>query len=367
MNILILSTHFNTGGITSYILTLAQGLSRKGHNVYVATSGGNMVAELVAAGVKHVSYDIKTKSEVSPKIFLALPKISRFIKEKKIDVIHAHTRVTQVTAAMLCRLTGTPYVTTCHGFYKKRLSRKLFPCWGAETVAISEAVRDYLIRDYRLADSKVCLIHAGVNPHMFLQVDEGVKRQRRQQYNLGGEPLIGIIARLTEEKGHRFLIEAMKQIVKEIYNAHLLIVGRGRIEKDLKEAVDLAGLNNCIHFYPVVNQTTEILPLLDVFVLPSLDEGFGLSILEAQAAGLPVVASRVGGVPDLIKDGETGILVAHQDIDGLAKAVIEILKDKKRAKELGSNARRFVEEEFSVGQFVEKTLGVYTAALKIHE
>src|SRR3989338_9757929 len=163
MKILFLSTHFNTGGITKYILTSAKGLVKKRHEVYVATSGGSIVTDLNAMEIEHIAIPIRTKSELNPRIYFALGKLSRLVKEKNIDVIHTHTRVTQVMGALLSRLTGRPHVATCHGFYKLRLSRRLFPCLGQGTIAITEAVRRHLVSDFGLPENKIFLIHSGLD------------------------------------------------------------------------------------------------------------------------------------------------------------------------------------------------------------
>ena len=363
MNILFLTTHFNTGGITSYILTLAKELRKKNHNVYVVTSGGNMVVKLSPLGIGHLTLDIRTKSELSPKIYGNLGKLIRFIREKNIDIIHTHTRVTHVAGAILKRLTKKPQVTTCHGFFKPRLSRKLFPCWGDAVIAISEAVSEHLTEDFRLNRKKVFLIPNGIDLSDFPLIDEATKKQKRQAFNLCDEPVIGIIARLSDVKGHSILISAMQDVVAEIPRAVLLVVGEGKLEESLKKTVSELKLTNNIRFYPLVDKTTEVLPLLDVFVMPSLQEGLGLSVMEAQAMAIAVIGSRVGGIPSLIDDGKTGLLVTPGDTKALSRAIIELLRNKNKAREMGLAARKFIEREFSSDKMVEKTLDCYKQVL----
>ena len=359
MNILILTTHFNTGGITSYILTLTKGLQEKGHKVYVTTSGGNLVEELLTTGAEHREVNIRTKSELNPKIYFALISLCQLIKEKNIDIVHTHTRITQVMGTLLSKITKKSHVTTCHGFFKRRLARRIFPCWGDCAIAISEAVQNHLINDFGVDTKKVFLIHSGLDLTKFEPVSEEVKKQKRREFNLNDGPVIGIIARLSDIKGHDILILAMKRVVEKIPNANLLIVGEGKFEDYLKKMVHDFHLKNNVRFYPVVNRTAEILSLLDIFVMPSLQEGLGLAVMEAQAMGLPVIASRVGGIPRLIKDGETGLLVVPQDVIGLSEAILFFLNDKTKAQQIGENARKFIHNEFSADKMVEKTLQVY--------
>ena len=117
MNILFLTTHFNTGGITSYILTLGEALVKSGHKVWVASSGGKDVARLELAGMRHVQINIRTKSEISPKLGLSFVPLKDLIQKEGINIIHAQTRVTQVLGFFLSRLIGVKMVTTCHGFF----------------------------------------------------------------------------------------------------------------------------------------------------------------------------------------------------------------------------------------------------------
>jgi len=160
-------------------------------------------------------------------------------------------------------------------------------------------------------------------------------------------------------KGHKTLISAMKKVIEKIPDAKLLIVGEGKIEGELKSLASDLYLEESVHFYPIVNDTPSVLSLLDCFVMPSLQEGLGLSIMEAQAMALPVVASRVGGIPSLIKDGKTGFLVTPANEEELSRALIDCLMNKEKAKTVGRAARRFIEENFPAGKMAEATIEIY--------
>ncbi len=366
MNVLFLTTHFNTGGISIYVKTLAKEFKKRGHVPLVVSAGGEMVETLSSLGVEHVTMDIKTKSELSPKIYRALGKLSRLIRERKVDVVHAQTRVTQVMGTFLARMTGRPYVSTCHGFYRPKFFRKIFPCWGQGVIAISIPVVDHLRRDLNVDANKITLIHTGLDIHDFPPITEEIREKRLREMNIVGRPVIGIIARLVDIKGHDVLIKVMKNIVARYPAAKLLIVGQGKRETYLKQLVSYLGLQEHVYFYPVVNKTATMLSLLDIFVMPSLEEGLGISIMEAQAAGLPVVASRVGGIVNLIEEDKTGVLVEPGNVDELSRAVIRLLADPMKAQEFGRRARIFIEEKFSASQMAEATLRFYTAHIKDH-
>ncbi len=364
MKILFLTTHLNSGGITSYLRTLTKGLIARGHQVFIASSGGDMEQEFLSLGAQLKTLNIKTKSELDPRIYLALIPLINLIREHHIDVIHAQTRITQVMGRCLQTLTGKPFVTTCHGFFKTRFFRKKFPFWGKRVIAISEPVKLHLQQDFLVVEQNICLVDSGLDITDFPLVDEATKKINRKKWDLGEEPAIGIIARLSDVKGQDILIPAMKEVLQKIPKAKLLIVGEGKMETMLKDLVMTLNLHEHVKFYPIVNRTTEALSLFDVFVMPSRQEGLGLSVMEAQASGLPVVASNVGGIPTLIKDGQTGLLVEPENVHQLAQAIIKVLEDKNLAQRLGQQARSFIMQNYSSQKMVEKTIACYESVIK---
>jgi glycosyltransferase involved in cell wall biosynthesis len=359
MNILFLTTHVNTGGITSYLLTLGTGLVKEGHKVLVASSGGDCVCRFQDAGVRHVKINIRTKSEVHPKVLLALPALRRLVSEENINIIHAQTRVTQVLGYALGLGGGVKMVTTCHGFFKPRWFRKMFPCWGQAVIAISKPVERHLNKDLGVALNKIHLIANGIDLNDFVMTDEGKRRRMRQQWNIGEGKIIGVIARLSDVKGISILIKAIPLVLKEIPSARLLIAGQGPEESNLRKLTQDLSLSAYVRFENTIGQTADLLPVFDVFVMPSLMEGLGLSVIEAQACGIPVVASRVGGLVDLIQDGSSGYLVSSGDEKLLAGRIIEMLNNPDKAMAMAQQARRNVEQHFSASRMVTETIKIY--------
>ena len=368
MNILILANHFNAGGISNYVFNLAHGLKARGHKVIVGSSGGEWVGRLEERGLKHICLSLRTKSIISPKLFLAYFALKRIIKEEKIELIHSQTRVTSVLACRVSRKTGVPFISTCHGFFMPRWERLAFPCWGKMVIAISAAVREHLIRDFRVKLERIRLVHNGIDVNINLQpstIDHRLSTQElKLSYGLKDGPVAGIIARLSEVKGHKYLIMAMKSVIEKIPDAQLLIVGEGKIQKELESLADKLGIGEKIRFIPAVSDTSGPLSAMDVFVMPSLQEGLGLSIMEAMLFGVPVAASEVGGIPSLVKDGITGILVKPEDSDGLALAIIDLLKNKEKASAMALAAKELIIREFSLEKMVEQTERVYFECLK---
>ena len=359
MNILLMANHFNTGGITSYLLNLSSGLSGKGHKVLVASANGNCVPLVQVSGVRHAALDIRVKSEAHPKLWLAIPYLARLIQEEQIDIIHVNTRVTQVMASIASRLTGRPFVSTCHGFFKPRLSRRVFPCWGRGVIAVSNGVRDHLINDFKLDAGKVYLIPNGIDTAQFA-VDSKTERPiKRRQWGAEGNPIIGIIARLSGVKGIDVLINAFPLVLAEFPQCRLWIIGEGSEKEYLQGLVENKGLSGRVRFEPIVNRSADILPIFDVFVMPSLQEGLGLSVMEAQAAGIPVIVSDVGGLPDLVEDNKTGMLFPSGQSDVLAGRIIDVLKQPRKANAMAEAARLRVNKEFSLEHMTTRTLNFY--------
>ncbi len=368
MKVLQITTHLNIGGISSYTLTLAAGLKRRGHNVYVASSGGELIPDFTACGITHLALPIKTKSEISYKLFISKFKLAKFIKEKNIDILHANTRVTQVLSWLIQRSLGTPYISTCHGFFKRRIFRRIFPCWGDMVIAISESVREHLIRDFGVAEEKIKIIHNGIDVDKFTVCDvHQSTADAKKKLGLGKGAVIGIVARLSEEKGHAYLIEAMQAVIAEIKDAQLLIVGEGKMREKLINLTKSLGLEKYIFFFPSVRDTREVLSAMNLFVLPSTKEGLGLALMEAMASGLGVVGSDIGGIKSLIQDGYNGLLTRPKDARDLSRAILELLKHPDKARSFSSQARAFIEQNFSQEKMALETERVYLECLGVRD
>ncbi len=149
MNILHLTTHLNVGGITTYILRLVRPLKKLGVETFVLSSGGDCSQQFAERGARVFELPIRTKNELHPRLYLQLPAVQRLIRENKIDLLHAHTRVTQVMSFWLHKTMGIDFVATSHGYYKRRLGRRILPAWGHCTIAISQGVADHLAKDFK--------------------------------------------------------------------------------------------------------------------------------------------------------------------------------------------------------------------------
>jgi glycosyltransferase involved in cell wall biosynthesis len=363
MNILYLTNHLNIGGITSYVLTLGSGLKQKGHNIYVASSGGQLLPQFKDLGIVYLPIPIKTKNEVSLKIILSLFKLLSVIKKNDIKLLHSNSRTTQVLGCLLNRFTGIPHISTCHGFFKKRFSRKIFPCWGQKVIAISEQVKEHLIKDFKVEEKNIVVIHNGIDVRKYRVQSTEYRVQKKRDLGLSAGPVVGIVARLSDVKGHIYLIEAMKIVLNTLPNTQLLIVGEGKMKEELKNRVNSGGIQKNVFFIPAVTDTKDVLQVMDLFIMPSLKEGLGLALMEAMALGLAVVGSDVGGIRSLIQDGINGLLAKPADSQDIARAILELLQDNNKRDTLGKEAQNFICRNFSQEKMVAQTEEVYLECL----
>lgn len=364
MKILYLVNHLNTGGITSYILTLSSGLVKMGHNISVASSGGEMLFRLGEEKIAHYAVPLKTKNELSPKIIISALILSKIIKDNAIDIVHSQSRTTQVLGCLLARMTGVKHIFTCHGFFKRRLSRLLLPCWGDRVIAISRQVEEHLASDFNVPPERISLVCNGVDPERFIPVSKAFKQESKRKIGLRPDRVVGILARLSDVKGHRYLIEAMKSVVAVYPDTQLLIAGEGKMEEELRGLVSSLGIAGNVIFISNSTDTKDIISAIDIFVLPSLEEGLGLALMEAMSMGLAVIGSEVGGIKTLIKSGVNGLLVKPKDCQGIARAVIDLISDPDKALRLGEQARRYIVDEFSCENMVAGTEEVYLKVLE---
>ena len=364
MKVLHVSTHMNIGGIGNYVLSLSSALKNKGVSVITASSGGSLEGEFLKLGIPHKKIGIDTKFEFGPKVLFSVPALCRIIREEKVDIVHAHSRVSQVASRLASSLTKVPYLTTCHGFFKKR-ARGIFDTWGVKVVAISDYVKRHLMDDLGVAEDRIKLIYSGVDAGRFARkFSDEEKRELKRSLGLSDDgPVIGTIGRLSPVKGQKFIIEAMRDVVKEFRGAQILIIGSGPEEAALKELACSAGLQDAVRFVSSCPDTHKFLSIMDIFVFPSIKEGLGIALLEALASERACVASDVGGIGDIIKDKANGILVPVGDIDAIAGAVISLLRDPDTRREMGRRGRKLIEEKFLLTSMADKMIELYGTVL----
>lgn len=364
MKVLQLNTHMNVGGVPNYIYTLSKALRPLGVESVIASSGGDLVTELERARITHFRIDLKTKSELSPKVLVSAFAVGKLVRAEGVDVIHAHTRVAQVVALIVSKATGVPVVTTCHGYFKTR-ARKIFDTWGRRVIAISSPVKDHLIKDLGVDESRISLVYSGVDPDRFARDHSADEiRAIKKSYGLLDAPVVGHIGRLSSVKGQKFLVEAMKEVIASRPDAQLFIIGNGPEEEALFHLARSLGINKSCRFIDSDLDTHKLLSAMEVFVFPSIKEGLGIALLEALSAGRACVASDIGGISDIIESGRNGILTDVGDVKAISAAILKLISDEKLRKELGGNGRQTVKDRFSLDGWARGVRKVYEDVVK---
>ena len=319
------------------------------------------IAALETVGVKVVCFAIR--ADIDPPL---LWRLARFLRARRPDIVHTHLIHGDLYGTLAARLAGvSAAVSTKHN--DNAFRQRSFYAWLNRALArrqdriitISHHLKRFCIEVEGLPEEKIVPIHYGLDSHAFLQADGGGDDLRATFGISPDVPLIGVVGRLTEQKGHRYLLEAFSQVIASLPSAHLLVAGDGKLRSALERQVARLRLMHHVTFAGWRQDVAQVMSTMDVLAMPSLWEGFGLVLLEAMAASRPIVASRVSAIPEIVAHGETGLLVPPQDVESLARALLALLSEPSRAHEMGQRGRRRLKEHFSVARMVEQTQAVY--------
>ena len=359
MKVLQIIPELKSGGVERGTVDLAKYLTKHGHQAVVVSAGGPLVGELTAAGVTHYTLPVHRKSPFS--MLYSARVLTKIIRKEKADVLHARSRVPALVALLAARRTHVPFITTCHGFYNKHpLSRPMG--WGKFVIVASNIIGKRMRDDFGVPHEKIRLVPRGVNLEEF-EWRPGSAAARGP----GEAVVVGLIGRLTPIKGHPFFLKAMARVARVVPNLKIRIIGdapKPQYKEQLLTLVRNLGLEHAVEFLGTRYDIPELLSNMHVLVAPSIgEEAFGRVVIEAGACGVPVVATRMGGLVDVVEHEKNGLLVPPDDPRMLADAVLRLLKEPELARKLAQDLRRKVETEFPLEKMFEKTLKVYEEAL----
>lgn len=358
MNILQILPELNIGGVETGTVDLARYLVDYGHKAVVISNGGCLVKDLENAGAKHYQLPVHKKSIIT--MMRMIPRVMDIINREDIDIVHARSRVPAWIAFFASRKTKRVFITTCHGYYNRHLFSRIMG-WGKLVISPSNVIALHMHHDFGVPYERLRLIPRSVDLKRFKFISP--KDKKTDIFN------IGIIGRITPLKGHIYFLKALAKVIRIIPRIKIWIVGetspsKQAYKEEIRMMVRRLGLSYCTEFLGAQKDIPSIFSNLNLLVFPSTaPEAFGRVVVEAQASGVPVVASRIGGVTDIIDDGITGLLVPPADPSGIAEAVIKIIEDEKLASFLANNAYRKVREKFNLELMVKSTLEVYKEAL----
>jgi glycosyltransferase involved in cell wall biosynthesis len=356
--------HINTErtwrGGEQQALYLAEGLVRRGHQAMVLCRRGSRMAERArAAGLP--THDMRASAELDPR---AVWRVARLVRVHAVDIVHMHTSHAHtfgVLGGLLRRHTKLVVSRRVDFSIRRGIGSALkYRLPVDRYIAVSEAIKRVLVRD-GIRPELVSVVHSGVDLSRFGRYE---RRDHRAEFGLADDtPVIGNIAALADHKGHRYLLDAVPLVLERHPEARFFICGEGELWDDLHAQRARLGLDREVTFTGFRRDVPSLLEFFDVFAMSSHLEGLNTSILDALAMRKPVVATNAGGIPEIVRDGQTGLLVPPRDPPSLAQAICRLIDDPGEARRLAQAGRALVEREFTCDSMVEGTLAVYREVL----
>lgn len=291
----------------------------------------------------------------------------RIVRRQNISLIHAHEFRANAFGTVVAKVCGIPLVGTVHGknYYPNHAKRRVAYRWtsrAAHMVAVSHDLQHFLEEQIGIPHDRITMIHNGVD--MMPQRSLGQIRELRSEFGIGKDVfLLGIVGSLYPVKGHAYLFKALRPVLAHYPETRLFVIGQGELEQTLKQQVIDLGIDRAVSFLGLRNDVPRLLPALDLFVLPSLSEGLSIALLEAMAAGVPVLASKVGGNPEIVIDGETGFLVSPERYEELSARILELMRDRDLTRLCGERGRRWVAQEYTTARMLARYQDLYSACL----
>ena len=357
------------GGQEIRTLHEAGWIREQGWRVIVAAhSGGKLAARAREAGVETVAMPMRRAWDVA-----AVGRLVRLIRGERVSIVHTHSSIDGWLGGMAARVARVPVIRTRHvSIPIRRGWNPVYTQLADRVVTSGEAIRA-LVLAAGVAPDRVVAIPAGVELSNFNGGGEpasarargGRGRDDALLASLGlARPVVGSVAMFRGSKGHDHLLEAFRLLRAEVPGARLLLVGDGIRRQWVESLAREQGLGDAVVFAGFRDDVPALLAAMDCFALASTrTEGVPQSLLQAFAAGTPVVATRIGGIPEVVEDGRTGLLVPPEDPRALAAALAAVLRDGAAARERAARARRLVEERFSHRASVGRLLALYEELL----
>ena len=382
IKVLHVITRLICGGAEQNTLLTVRGLLEKGYEVGLAAGP----SDHIEGDLEYAFRQLDIKLFVLPsfvrkldplKDLITAHKLYVLIRKEKYDIVHTHVSKAGILGRWAAKLAGVPII--CHtthgnifdGYFNKYIT-KMFILFNKMTVKITDKMititdvgkKQWLDRHIGKSHQYVS-IYDGIDMNVF--TPDAVKTSRsvlRKSVGLSDDEIvIGNVGRLAPIKGHKYLIEAIPLIVQKIKNVKFIIIGDGPDREELEVLSAKLQVDNYINFIGMNDNIPELLSIMDIFVLPSLNEGLGRALVEAMAMGLPCVASAVGGVVEVIEHEETGMLVPKGDPQVLAKVIINLIEDKSFARTIAEKAQKRACSVFSSQTMIDNISKVYESFL----
>lgn len=365
------------GGAERLMVPILKHLSRTHFDPYVCalqSKDGNPLAdEIRALGVQVDCLHIKHLRDWD-----ALPRLSRYLRDVGADLVHTQLEAANILGNISAKLLRLPSVSTIHVMpsldvkTKTKLHQKVeWLClrrFCDRLISVSEEARQYHIAISGISPSQTATIYNGIDLSTFMNMDRARERAMvRAELGIPLEATVLVtVAVLRPQKGIQFLIRALPSILASSPYTYYLIVGSGSHHDALVEEASLAGVDEQVVFAGMRTDVPGLLAASDVFVLPTLTEALPTVLAEAMAARLPIVASRVGGIPEMIEEGQNGLLVKAEDVEGLASACTRLVGDTEERAALGAQGWKIVNQKFNIERQVDQLKELYLEQLRAY-
>jgi len=363
----------NVGGTETQAVELARRMPGAGYDVTLGClrAQGPLLQKLAETPV--VLQEFHPNGGIdSPGGMYQLLRLSWFLRKQKFDIVHTHDLWSNLMGVPAARLAGVPAIISSRrdlahfDWYqgKRRAWLRRIQNLSGAVLANASPIREALIAEDRFAPEKVHVVHNGIDVEKFRNA-----RDRRDILfpNVGDAKLVVLVGNMhSDVKGHPSLIECAPRVTREFPNVRFVLVGDGTQRAQFEQQVASLGLTESFFFLGSRTDIPDILAACDIAVLPSRAEGLSNALLEYLATGLPTIASRVGGNPELVEDGVSGFLVPPQDSDALGMALLKILRDPELMRRFGERGREFVVQNFSFERLVREVDALYTVLLREH-
>ncbi len=355
-------------GAEKVLLSLAQGMAQDGVLPWVVALKNShnphleIVEEAARMGLKTAVIDVRGRLDLG-----AVSRLRAFIVSEGIDIIHGHNYKANMIAALASRKTGVPMMATNHGVIKGDWKLSLYEALGGlvlrlhakKVVVVSQAIKTDLV-GFGVPPKKIEVVFNGIRTQ--LPEEEGV--DLRGELKIASDALvIGVVARLSPEKGHSYFFKAVRELLKGYPDAVVLLVGEGSLKGQLEKSIEGTPLEKRVIFTGYRSDMPAVYKTLDILVQSSLGEGLSITLLEAMLRGKAVIATDVGASAELVKDRETGLLIRPGSSKELYEAMRLFAKDPDLRRRCGANAAELVRSRFTVEQMVGSYRKLYSEVI----
>jgi glycosyltransferase involved in cell wall biosynthesis len=361
LNILFINSITIYGGGEVWMVSAAKELIKRGHNLYIACRPGSELEKHARMNNLN-NIPLRISGDLDP---FTIFRLARILSSKDIDIVLANTGKELRLSGIASRVSGKAKIVARHGIdfpLKNKFQYKLTYNYFTDIIiANSKATKNTLLKNAPWLDpTRIKVIYNGINLN-----EHHPDKNLRKEIGIPDETaLIGFVGRLSIQKGIKYLLESFL-FTRKFVNAHLLIAGTGELEKEIKEFISKNSLDDFVHLLGFREDINNIMNSIDVLLLPSLWEGFGIVLIEAMAAGKPCITTNISSMPEIVEDNVSGIIVPPEDSASVAKACIKILSDKELSSRMGREGKKIVKEKFTIEKMADRYEEVFNEVIKL--